>query len=124
MRFRPSTRQRRRSRLQTASVPWFAGSRSNRPRRTPTWSRPGGWQATPAAGRSGSSSQAAASRPSFPDRFERIRSRKPSLFDGISGYVADDNSRPRLVIGPFHSEEDARLFAEALSTCGSSRSGG
>lgn len=52
----------------------------------------------------------------LPDQFQKIRARKPSLFDGISGYVADDSSRSRLVIGPFHSEEDARLFADALDT--------
>ena len=50
----------------------------------------------------------------FPDQFQRIRSRKPSLFSGISGYVADGDARARLVIGPFHTEEDARLFADAL----------
>jgi tetratricopeptide (TPR) repeat protein len=52
----------------------------------------------------------------LPGEFDRIRSREPSLFTGISGYVAEDGSRPRLVIGPFHSEEDARLFADALSS--------
>lgn len=52
----------------------------------------------------------------LPDRFEKIRSRKPSLFDGISGYVANDTSRARLLIGPFHTEEDARLFSDALET--------
>ena len=52
----------------------------------------------------------------LPEQFERIRSRKPSLFNGISGYVADDEKRARLVIGPFHTEEDARLFADALET--------
>jgi len=52
----------------------------------------------------------------LPDQFQRIRSRKPSLFSGISGYVADDEKRVRLVIGPFHTEEDARLFADALET--------
>ena len=52
----------------------------------------------------------------LPDEFKRIRSRQPSLFSGISPYVADAESRARLVIGPFHSEEDARLFADALST--------
>lgn len=51
----------------------------------------------------------------FPDQFRRIKSRDPSLFSGISGYVADDGQRARLVIGPFHSGDDARLFAEALS---------
>jgi len=52
----------------------------------------------------------------LPDKFQRIRSREPSLFTGISGYVANDDSRVRLVIGPFHTEEDARLFADALTS--------
>jgi tetratricopeptide (TPR) repeat protein len=51
----------------------------------------------------------------FPDQFRRIKSKDPSLFSGISGYVADDGQKARLVIGPFHSGDDARLFAEALS---------
>jgi hypothetical protein len=52
----------------------------------------------------------------LPTEFNRIRSRQPSLFSGISPYVANADSRARLVIGPFHSEEDARLFADALSS--------
>ena len=52
----------------------------------------------------------------LPEQFEKIRGRKPSLFEGINGYVADDDARARLLIGPFHSEEDARLFADALDT--------
>lgn len=52
----------------------------------------------------------------LPDEFQRIRSRKPSLFDGISGYIAAHDASARLLIGPFHSEEDARLFADALSS--------
>ena len=52
----------------------------------------------------------------LPDEFQKIRSREPSLFEGISGYVANDDSRARLLIGPFHTEEDARLFADALDT--------
>jgi Flp pilus assembly protein TadD len=52
----------------------------------------------------------------LPGQFTKIRSRKPSLFEGISGHVAQSGSKARLVIGPFHSEEDARLFADALSS--------
>lgn len=52
----------------------------------------------------------------LPDQFRRIRSREPSLFEGINGFVADAGSRTRLLIGPFHSDEDARLFADALAT--------
>jgi tetratricopeptide (TPR) repeat protein len=52
----------------------------------------------------------------FPQQFRRIRSKKPSLFTGISGFVAQTGSRSRLLIGPFHTQEDARLFADALQT--------
>lgn len=53
---------------------------------------------------------------SFPREFQRIRSKKPSLFTGISGFVARTGDRSRLLIGPFHTQEDARLFADALQT--------
>jgi hypothetical protein len=52
----------------------------------------------------------------FSQQFRRIRSRKPSLFTGITGFVAQTGSRARLLIGPFHTQEDARLFADALQT--------
>lgn len=53
---------------------------------------------------------------SFAQHFQQIRSRDPSLFTGISGYLAETGSRARLVIGPFHTREDARLFADALGS--------
>ncbi len=52
----------------------------------------------------------------FPQRFKSIRSKKPSLFTGITGFVAKTGDRDRLLIGPFHTQEDARLFADALQT--------
>lgn len=52
----------------------------------------------------------------LPDQFRRIRSREPSLFEGINGFIADEGSRTRLLIGPFRSDDDARLFADALET--------
>ena len=48
--------------------------------------------------------------------FQRIRSKKPSLFTGITGFVAQTGERARLLIGPFHTQEDARLFADALQS--------
>jgi Flp pilus assembly protein TadD len=53
---------------------------------------------------------------SFAQHFRQIRSRDPSLFTGISGYLAEAGARARLVIGPFHTREDARLFADALES--------
>ncbi len=52
----------------------------------------------------------------FPSEFRKIRSRKPSLFTGLAGYVTNSGSRSRLLIGPFHTREDARLFADALAS--------
>lgn len=72
-------------------------------------SNPGGRKIWLQLASSGSSTE-------LPEQFQRLRARKPSLFEGIYGYVADDSSRARLLIGPFHSDEDARLFADALSS--------
>jgi len=52
----------------------------------------------------------------FSGEFRKIRSREPKLFTGISGFVANAGSKSRLLIGPFHSQEDARLFGDALSS--------
>jgi cell division septation protein DedD/Flp pilus assembly protein TadD len=52
----------------------------------------------------------------LPEQFQRIRSRKPSLFTGLGGWVAETGSRSRLLIGPFHSKDDAQMFADALAT--------
>ncbi len=52
----------------------------------------------------------------FSREFRQIRAKKPSLFTGIDGFVAETGSRARLLIGPFHSQEDARLFADALES--------
>jgi Flp pilus assembly protein TadD len=55
-------------------------------------------------------------RGDLPQQFQRIRSKKPALFTGIGGFVAQTGSRTRLLIGPFHTQEDARLFADALQS--------
>jgi Flp pilus assembly protein TadD/cell division septation protein DedD len=52
----------------------------------------------------------------LPQQFTRIRARKPSLFTGLGGWVADSGSRARLLIGPFHSRDDAQMFADALAS--------
>jgi tetratricopeptide (TPR) repeat protein len=51
----------------------------------------------------------------LPHEFKRIRSRDPSLFAGLGGWVAE-GPRARLLIGPFHTADDAREFADALAT--------
>jgi Flp pilus assembly protein TadD len=53
---------------------------------------------------------------SLPDQFRRLKSKNRELFDGISGYVARNSERTRLVIGPFRSANDADTFAEDLQT--------
>lgn len=50
----------------------------------------------------------------LPIQFRRIRSRKPDMFDGLAGYVAEQSDRARLLIGPFGSSSDADEFAQAL----------
>jgi cell division septation protein DedD len=52
----------------------------------------------------------------LPHEFQRIRARKPSLFTGLGGWVAQSGSRSRLLIGPFHSKDDAQMFADALAS--------
>lgn len=52
----------------------------------------------------------------LPTQFRRIRERQPKLFTGITGYIADTQARSRLLIGPFHTQDDARMFADALSS--------
>jgi hypothetical protein len=52
----------------------------------------------------------------LPEQFQRIRARKPSLFTGLGGWVAETGSRARLLIGPFDSKDDAQMFADALES--------
>jgi tetratricopeptide (TPR) repeat protein len=52
----------------------------------------------------------------LPAEFEKIRRRNSDLFDGISGYVFDDGTRARLLIGPFRNSEDASIFADDLAS--------
>lgn len=50
----------------------------------------------------------------LPEQFHRMKSRNRELFEGISGYVAEEPGRARLVIGPFRNSEEAGIFAEDL----------
>jgi len=52
----------------------------------------------------------------LPAQFRRIKSRHKDLLDGISGYVAEDAERSRLLIGPFKSASDADIFVEDLES--------
>jgi Flp pilus assembly protein TadD len=53
---------------------------------------------------------------SLPAEFDRMKRRNSDLFDGISGYVFDDGTRARLLVGPFRSSEDAGIFADDLAS--------
>jgi len=51
-------------------------------------------------------------------RFERLKKKDPSLFDGIKPYIARSGDGARLVIGPFRGTSDAEVFAEDLESIG------
>jgi len=52
----------------------------------------------------------------LPDQFDRIKSRNRDLFEGITGYIAEEPGRARLLIGPFRNSEEANIFAEDLAS--------
>jgi Flp pilus assembly protein TadD len=54
----------------------------------------------------------------LPEQLRRSRSRADDLLDGISGYVAEDPGRARLLIGPFRNEDEAQIFADDLESVG------
>jgi Flp pilus assembly protein TadD len=53
---------------------------------------------------------------SLPAEFDRMKRRNSDLFDGISGYVIDDGTRARLLVGPFRNSRDAGIFADDLAS--------
>jgi Flp pilus assembly protein TadD len=54
----------------------------------------------------------------LPRQFQRLKSQNRELFDGITGFVARSPDRARLVIGPFHGQSDAEIFADDLQSVG------
>ena len=52
----------------------------------------------------------------LPDQFRRMKSRHKTVFEGISGYVAEAPDRARLLIGPFKDRFDANIFVEDLES--------
>lgn len=52
------------------------------------------------------------------NRFRRLKSKSPDVFDGIKPYVARSADRARLLVGPFRGSSDATIFAEDLETIG------
>ena len=53
---------------------------------------------------------------SLPAEFDRLKRKGRDLFDGINGYIFDDGSRARLLIGPFRNQEEASIFADDLAS--------
>lgn len=49
-------------------------------------------------------------------QFDRIKRRNRDLFEGISGYIAEEPGRARLLIGPFRNSQEANIFAEDLAS--------
>ena len=52
----------------------------------------------------------------LPDQFDRMKKRNRDLFEGISGYVAEEPGRARLLIGPFRNSQEADIFAGDLAS--------
>ena len=52
----------------------------------------------------------------LPGEFDRMKRSNRNLFEGISGYVFDDGTRSRLLIGPFRNSEEAGIFADDLAS--------
>jgi len=57
-----------------------------------------------------------ASAAALPGEFDRLKRKSRDLFEGISGYVFDDGTRARLLIGPFKNSDDASVFADDLAS--------
>jgi len=52
------------------------------------------------------------------NEFERMKRDNAGLFDGITGYVAEESDRARLIVGPFRGASDAKIFADDLRSIG------
>jgi Flp pilus assembly protein TadD len=51
-------------------------------------------------------------------KFERLKSRNPDLFDGLTPYVARTAAGSRLLVGPFRGRSDAQNLAADFATLG------
>lgn len=50
--------------------------------------------------------------------FQRLKSKNPDLFDGLTPYVARTAGGTRLIIGPFRGRADAKILAEDFASVG------
>ncbi|QNP43664.1 hypothetical protein H9L15_02900 [Sphingomonas daechungensis] len=46
----------------------------------------------------------------------RLKTRNRELFEGISGYIAEEPGKARLLIGPFRNDSEASIFADDLAS--------
>jgi Flp pilus assembly protein TadD len=51
-------------------------------------------------------------------RYERLKSKNPDLFDGLTPFVAETSGGARLLVGPFRGRSDAETLAEDFETVG------
>lgn len=52
----------------------------------------------------------------LPEQFDRMKKRNRDLFEGISGYIAEEPGKARLIIGPFRNSEEAGIFTDDLAS--------
>lgn len=52
----------------------------------------------------------------LPDQYRRLSSRHQDVFEELTGYIAEEGGKARLLIGPFKSVDDARTFADDLAS--------
>lgn len=53
---------------------------------------------------------------SLPSEFDKMKRRNRDLFEGISGYIAEEPGKARLLIGPFRNDQEANIFADDLAS--------
>jgi hypothetical protein len=53
---------------------------------------------------------------SLPSEFDKMKRRNRELFEGISGYIAEEPGKARLLIGPFRNDQEANIFADDLAS--------
>lgn len=52
----------------------------------------------------------------LPDQFDKMKKRNRELFQGISGYIAEEPGKARLLIGPFRNSQEASIFTDDLAS--------
>jgi Flp pilus assembly protein TadD len=55
---------------------------------------------------------------SLSSEFQRLKSKNPDLFDGLTPYVAQTAGGTRLLVGPFRGRSDAQILSQDFATVG------